>query len=112
MNGEIIDEIKLSSYIVIEKVFRLFDKDVDYEGGIRPCFKYIDDCLSINRFCDEINIKFISDFRDITFSHYMNQPMSKLTRKLIINLLQNQSGDYNHEWLPNCFIFIYIPMDE
>ena len=55
---------------------------------------------------------FISDFNDKTFYHYMNQPMSKLTRKLIIYLLQNQSGDYTHEWLPKCFIFNYIPTDE
>ena len=42
----------------------------------------------------------------------MNQPMSKLTRKLIINILQNQSGDYTQEWLPNCFVCNYIPTDE
>ena len=94
MNGENSDEIKVSSYIVIEKVYRLFNKNVDYKSGIRPCLEYIDDCLSINSFCDEINIIFISDFRDITFYHYMNQPMSKLTRKLIINLLQKPKPSY------------------
>ena len=42
----------------------------------------------------------------------MNQPKSMLFRKLIINLLQNQSGNYTHEWLPNCFVYNYIPTDE
>ena len=31
----------------------------------------------------------------------MNQPKPMLSRKLIKNLLQNQSRDYTHEWLPN-----------
>ena len=88
MNNEVVNKIELPSYIVMKT-------------GVKPCFEYIDDCLYIDSFCDEINIIFISDFRDITFYHYMNQPMSKLTRKLIKNLLQNQSGDYTHGWLPN-----------
>ena len=55
---------------------------------------------------------FISDFRDISFYHYMNLPNSMLTRKLIRNLLQNKSEDYTDKWLPNCFIFNYIPTDD
>ena len=42
----------------------------------------------------------------------MNQPKSMLSRKLIIILLQNQSGDNTHKWLPNCFVYNYIPTDE
>ena len=42
----------------------------------------------------------------------MNLPKAMLTRKLIINLLQNKSEDYTHEWLPNCSIFNYIPTEE
>ena len=96
----------------MKKTYRLSNKNIDDEVGISPCFEYISDCFFISSFCDEINIIFISDFRDLSFYHYMNLPKSMLTRKLIINLLQNKSEDYTHEWLPNCFIFNYIPTDE
>ena len=82
------------------------------ENGEKLCYEYINDCLSIDSFCDEINIIFISNFRDITFYHYMNQPMSKLTRKHILNILQNQSCVYTQGWLPNCFALNYKPTDK
>ena len=93
LNGEVIDEIKLPNYMVITKKYVAFGKLFDGGGGVRPCYEYIDDYFFINDLCDEINIIFLSDFRDMTFYHYMNQPMSKLTRKLIINLLQNQNDE-------------------
>ena len=34
--------------------------------------------------------------KDITIYHYINQPKSMLSGKLIINLLQNQSGYCTH----------------
>ena len=85
---------------------------LDGECGIKSCYKYIQDYFLIENLHDEINIIFISDFKDITFYHYMNQPKSMLSRKLIINLLQNQSGNYTLKWLPNCFMYNYIPTDE
>ena len=112
MNGEVIDEIKLPSYIVMEKTYRLFNEKVDGESGIRPWVEYVDDCFFVNSFCDEINIIFLSDFQDISFYHYMNQPKSMLTRKLRRNLLQNQSGYHTHKWLPNCSTYNYIHTDE
>ena len=106
---KVIDEIKLPSGIVIKKTYGLFNKDVDSEIGIKPCFEYIDNYFFINSFYDEVNIIFISDFQDITFYHYMNQPKSMLAKKLIINLFKNQNGDYNHKWIPNFFVYNYIP---
>ena len=96
----------------MEKKYSAFGKMLDGECGIRPCFEYIGDYFSIGKLYDEINIIFISDFKDITFYHHMNQPKSMLSRKLIINLLQNQSGDYTPKWLPNCFVYDYIPTHE
>ena len=112
MNGEVCDEIKLPSSLVMEKKYTAFNKMLHDECGIKPCYEYIDDYFFINNLYDEINIIFISDFKDITFYHYMNQPKSMLSRKLIINLLQNQSGDYTHKWLPNCFVYNYITTDK
>ena len=96
----------------MEKKYSAFGKIICYKCVLRPCFEYIDDCFFIDDLYDEINIIFISDFKDITFYHYMNQPKSKLSRKLILNLLQNHSGDYTHKWLPKCFAYNYIPTDE
>ena len=93
MNEEVTDEIKLPSSLVMEKKHTACGKMPNGECGVRPCFEYIDDYFFIENFYDEINILFISDFKDITFCHYKNQPKSLLSRKLIINLLQNQSGD-------------------
>ena len=112
MNGEVRNKVKLASFLVMEKKYTAFGKMLKSECGIRPCFEYIDDYFFIDSLYDEINNKFISDFKDITFYHNMNQPKSMLSGKLIINLLQNQSGDYTQKWLPNCFVFNYIPTDE
>ena len=112
MNGEVIDEVKLPSSLFMEKNYTALGKMLDGVCGIRPCFEYIDDYFFIDNLHDEINIISISDFKDILFYHNMNQPKSMLSRKLIINLLQNQSGNYTHKWLPKCFVYKYILTDE
>ena len=43
MNGEVSDENKLPSSLVMEKKYSAFGKMLDGEGGIRPCFEYIGD---------------------------------------------------------------------
>ena len=112
MNGEVSNKVNLPPSLVMEKKYAAFGKVLDGECGIKPCYKYIDDSFFIDNLYDEIIIIFISDFKDITFYHFMNQPKSMLSRKLIINLLQNQSGDYTHKWLSKCFVYNYIPTDE
>ena len=112
MNGEISNKVKLPSSFVMEKKYTDFGKMLDGECGIRPRYEYIDDYFFIDSLYDEINILFISDFKDITFYHYMNQPKSMLSRELMINRLQNQRGDFTHKWLANCFAHNYIPRDE
>ena len=112
MDGEVIDEIKLPSSLVIDKKYTAFSKMFDGVCGIRPCFEFIDEYVFIHNLYDEKNITFISVVKDITFYHYMNQPKSMLSRKLIKNFLQNQSGDYTHNWLPNCFVYNYILTDQ
>ena len=112
MNGKVSNKVKLPTSLVMEKKYTAFGKMLEGEYGRRPCFEYINDYFFIDNLYDETNFIFISYFKDITFYHYMSQPKSMLSRKLIINLLQNQSGDYTHKWLPNCFTYNYIPTDE
>ena len=58
---------------------------------------------NINDEVDEIVIIFISDLKDETFSHYIVQPKSMLCRKLLGSFIEEDFGDINYNWLPNCF---------
>ena len=60
-------------------------------------------CNFDNDFCDEINILFISDLKDITFFHYMEQPKSMLCRKPKRIFIEEDFEDFDYNWLPNCF---------
>ena len=57
----------------------------------------------INDEVDEINMIFISDLEDITFFHYMDQPKSRIQRKLERNFIGEDFGDFDYNWLPKCF---------
>ena len=57
---------------------------------------------NINNKVDEINIKFISVLDDMSFSHYKDQPKSMLCGKVARNFIED-FGDFDHNWLPNCF---------
>ena len=70
----------------------------------RSCVDYLDNYYNFtNDFCDEINIIFISDFKDITLFHYIEQPRSMLCRKLERNFVEEDFEDFDYNWLPNCF---------
>ena len=63
----------------------------------------------VNRNCvyiiiaDEINVIFISKPKDITLSHYMEQPRTALCRKLERNCIDENFGAFDYKFLPNCF---------
>ena len=68
---------------------------------------------TFNRSCikdevDETVQIFISDYRDMTFFHYMTQPKSMLCRKLVRNFIEEDFRDFDYIWLPNCFRHITI----
>ena len=73
-----------------------------------PACDYLDqfnkEC--VNDEIDEIDIIFISDLDDNTFFHYMEQPKLMLCRKLIRTVLEENFGDFDYSWLPNCFRII------
>ena len=52
---------------------------------------------------DEIIRIFISELKDMTFSHYIDQQKSMLGRKLVENFLEENFEDYDYNWLPKCF---------
>ena len=45
---------------------------------------------------DEINIIFVYDLEDNSFTHYMIQPKSMLCRKLIRNFIEEDYGDFDY----------------
>ena len=57
---------------------------------------------NINNEVGEIKIIFISDLKDITFLHYMDQRKSMLCRKLVTDFIEEDFGDFDYNWLPNC----------
>ena len=57
---------------------------------------------------DEIVLIITSDLKDMTFLHYMAQPKSMLCRKLVRSFFEEDFGDFDYNWLPNCFRHINI----
>ena len=51
----------------------------------------------------EINIKFVSNFEDMTFSLYLTQPKSMICRKLVRKFIEEDYGNSDYNWVPNCF---------
>ena len=70
-----------------------------------PAYVFVDqfnkEC--INDKIDEIIIIFKSNPNDITFLYYMNQPKSMLCRQLVRKFIEEDFGDFHHNWLPECF---------
>ena len=64
----------------------------------------------INDDVEEVIRIFISDLKDMTFSHYMLQPKSMLCTKLIRNFIEEDYGNFDYNWLPNCFRHINIQL--
>ena len=62
-------------------------------------------CAS-NIISDEIDIIFISKFKEMTLPHYMNQPRSMLCRKLERDYQIVDNRDFDYNFLPDCFIHI------
>ena len=48
----------------------------------------------------KIEIVFISDPKDLTRQHYLEQPNSMLCRKLIRRFHESTSQDFEYKWLP------------
>ena len=51
----------------------------------------------------EKEIVFISDLKDISQQHYLEQPKSMLCRKLIRKFHESTSQDFEYKWLPVSF---------
>ena len=58
---------------------------------------------NINNEADEIKIMFISDLKDTTFFHSMEQTKPMLCRKLVRKFFEEDFWAFDSSWLPKCF---------
>ena len=104
-SNEIVHEFKLPNRIIVEKRYMTlydFNRQMIW---MEPCVDYIDSCYNFgNDFCDEVTIIFISDLKDITLFHFMEQPKSMLCRKLERSFVDKNFENFEYNWLPKCFI--------
>ena len=102
----IINKISVPSVIKIRKPHLFEPNIIELPIMLKiPACDYLDQFSkeSVNDKVDEIDIIFISDLNDITFFHYIIQPKSMPCRKLIINFFIEDFGNFDYNWLPNCF---------
>ena len=102
----LINKISFPSTITLQKPYLFQPSLIELPRVVKvPPLGFLD---TFNKSCindevDEINKIFISDLKDMTFSHYMAQSKSTLCRKLIRNFIEEDFGDFDSNWLPNCF---------
>ena len=104
-NDILIKKISVPSKITLEKPHLFKPSMIELPIVIRMSPLDFLDTFDRNIYneVDEIKIIFISDLDDITFSHYMTQPKPMLCRKIFKNFVEEDSGDFDYNWLPNCF---------
>ena len=106
----LINKISVPSIITLEKPY-LFEPSMiklPIVIGVLPLDLLDEFDRNKTNELDEINTILISDPKDMTFSHHMDQPKSMLCRKLVINFIEEDFGNFDYNWPPNCFRKINI----
>ena len=93
---------KYVNYNIHSENYTTYTTEVANEFLHRVISIYYSDECSIKTF-PEIEIVFISDPKDITQKHYLEQPKSLLCRKLIGRFHESTSQDFEYSWLPDSF---------
>ena len=101
----LINKISFPSTITLEKphLFKPSMIEVHIVIGVSP-LEFLDTLgRNIKNEFDEIVIIFISDLKDMTFSRFMTQPRLMLCSKVERNFIEDDFGEFDYNWLPNCF---------
>ena len=72
----------------------------------RDFLEIVDKNCVYNTISDEIDIIFVSEFKEMTLQHYCDQPRSMLCRRLEKFNIEENEHDLEYNFLPNCFIHI------
>ena len=105
-NDVIIIRISVPSTITLQKPHLLKPSMIELPIVVRvSSLVFLDtfDRSCIKNEVDEIVILFISDLKNMTFSHYMDQTKSMLCRKPVRSFIEEDIGNFDFIWLPNCF---------
>ena len=57
---------------------------------------------------EEVEILFISDLKDMTYTHYMEQPKSMICpkkKKKFFEVKGEDINDFEYDWIPGCFMY-------
>ena len=101
-NGLVVKKISAPSTTTLQKAWLFKPSVIELPIVVRVSpldFLYTFDRNCINDEVDEIAITFLSDLKDITFSHYMAEPKSTLCRKLVRNSIEEDFGNFDYNWL-------------
>ena len=103
-NDVLINKISILSTITLEKPHLFKPSMIELPIVIRVSpLDFLDTFdRNIKDEVDEIVMIFVSDLKDMTFSHYMAQPKSMLRGKIVRNFFEEDFGDFDYNRLPNC----------
>ena len=109
-NEMIVNKISIPCTITLQRTHMLqpdmFDKPLYVKVSKREFPDIVDRNCVYNMISDEIDIKFISKFKEITLQNYMKQPRSRLYRRLERNFIAEGyplDGEYGYIFLSYCF---------
>ena len=104
-NGLVVNKISVPSIITYHQIMMRFPKTRK-----ETACDYLNKCNQ-NYMIDEVDESvgiFLCDLKNMTFSHYIVQPKSMVCRKLVRNFIEEDFGDFDYNWLPNCVKHINI----
>ena len=100
----------MHNYISSNTLFKPIIEEMSFYAkvSLNKFQNMIDRGCNYNITTDEVNIILISKLKDITLSHYIEQPISMLCRKLERHHIEEDDPppdfkDFDYNFLPECF---------
>ena len=109
-NGMIINKISILRTITLQRT-HMFKPDmieipIYVEVTERDFLEIVDRNCVYNTTSDEIDIKFVSGYKEMTLQHYCELPRSMLCRRLEQYYVEENDHDFEYNFLPKCFSHI------
>ena len=110
-NETIINKISIPRTITLQKTHMfqpvIFEIPIYVKVSEHEFLNIVDRNCVYNIISDEIDILFISELKEMTLQHFMNQPRSMLCRKLERDYIEENyqivdNSDYEYNFLPYC----------
>ena len=98
-------QLKVSNYVTYKiqsKKYTTYTTELANDFLHKVISNYFSDECS-TKVNPEVETVFVSDPKDKTQKHYLEQPKSMLHRKLIKRFHESTSQDFENKWLPDTF---------